>query len=112
MLMLKLSRVGKKNQPSYRLIVVEKSKDPWGKYLEIVGFYNPKSAKRITDLKNDRIAYWLSKGAQPSATVHNLLVDAGLINGKKVRATSPKKKEGAAVPTTPVTPAPTTPKTA
>lgn len=94
MLSIRLSRTGKKKQPSYRVIVTEKSRDPWGKYLEILGVYNPRTNPRTIDFKNDRIKYWLEKGAQPSPTVHNLLVDAKIIEAEKVKATSPKKKEG------------------
>ncbi len=95
MLSIRLSRVGKKKQPSYRLIVTEKSRDPWGKHLEILGSYNPRTEPNSIQLKEDRVKYWLEKGAQPSPTVHNLLVDAGIIKGEKVKATSPKKKESA-----------------
>ena len=86
MLAIKLSRVGKKKQPAYRVIVTEKSRDPWGKHNEIVGFYNPMSNPKEIKFKEDRIKYWLSKGAQPSDTVHNLLVNAKLIDAPKVKA--------------------------
>lgn len=93
MLSIRLSRVGKKKQPSYRLIVTEKRRDPWGKHLEILGFYNPRFKNGGVELKNERIKYWLERGAQPSPTVHNLLVDAQIIQTEKVKATSPKKKK-------------------
>lgn len=90
--MIRLSRVGKKKQPSYRVIVSEKQKDPWGEYLEIVGFYNPLSKPKIVQFNAERVNYWLSKGAHASATVHNLLVNAGVVSGKKQKATKGKKK--------------------
>ncbi len=83
MLAIKLSRVGKKKQPSFRLLVLEKSKDPWGDYLENVGFYNPKARPKVIQLKAERIKYWLSRGAQPTSTVHNLLVSQGVLEGTK-----------------------------
>jgi small subunit ribosomal protein S16 len=91
MLVIRFSRRGKKKQPTYRIIISEKSKDPWGDFLEDLGFYNPRSKETV--LKRDRIKYWLSKGAQLSATVHNLLVSQGLIKGPKVKATKMKKRK-------------------
>lgn len=91
MLVIRLSRTGKKNQPSYRLIVSEKAKDPWGKYLEILGFYTPKSDAKIWDLKEDRLKYWIGKGAKLSATVNNLLVSQGVLNVPKVKVVKAKK---------------------
>lgn len=93
MLSIRLSRTGKKNAPSYRVIVTEKSRDPWGKYLEILGFYNPRLASKIFNLKEDRLKYWLSVGAKLTPTIHNLLVNQGVIKAEKVRVTKPKKKE-------------------
>ena len=92
MLAIRLSRKGKKKQPTYRLIVNEKAKDPWGNYLENLGTYNPKTKE--LNLKADRIKYWLSKGAQPSNTVWNILVDKGIVEGKKKTVTklSAKRK--------------------
>jgi small subunit ribosomal protein S16 len=94
MLSIRLSRTGKKNQPSYRLIVSEKTKDPWGTYLEILGFYNPRSEAKIVDLKEERLKYWISKGAQLSATVNNLLVTAGVVNAPKMKVQRRKKAKG------------------
>lgn len=88
MLSIRLSRVGKRKQPLFRLIVTEKSKDPWGTFLENLGTYNPRSKPAAIDFKNDRIKDWISKGAQCSDTVWNLLVDQKVVTGdkrKKVR---------------------------
>jgi len=97
MLSIRLSRVGKKKQPLYRLIVTEKTRDPWGKFLENLGSYNPKT--KVSQIKNDRILYWLKQGAQATSTVHNLLVSQGIIKDKKVRASKsqPGKKKQAAL---------------
>ncbi len=92
MIVLRLTRVGKKKQPSYRLVVQEKHKDPWGKAFEILGQYNPRTTPKTINFKADRIKEWLAKGAQPSATVHNLLVDAKIIDKEKVNATMGDKK--------------------
>lgn len=90
MLTIKLSRIGKRKKPMYRLIISEKSKDPYGDSLEILGSYNP-FTKEI-DAKGDRINYWISKGAQMTATVNNLLVEKKIVEGKKVTASKPGKK--------------------
>jgi small subunit ribosomal protein S16 len=99
MLVIRLSRKGKTKQPFYRLILCEKQKDPWGRYLENLGTYNPFTKEMVFNL--DRIKYWLSKGAQPSDTVWNMLVTKGLVEGKKrtitkiskIRAEKIKKKK-------------------
>ena len=96
MLTIRLSRVGKTKQPSYRLIVSEKSKDPWGDSLEILGTYNPLMEPPVVNFKTDRIKFWLSKGAQTSETVHNLLVDQKVLEGeklKKVKITQRRKEK-------------------
>ncbi|MBI4117886.1 MAG: 30S ribosomal protein S16 [Parcubacteria group bacterium] len=90
MVSIRFSRVGKKKLPTYKLIVVPKRKDPWGTYLENVGHYNPMT-KEAT-LKEERIKYWLSVGAQPSETVHNFLITKGIIAGKKKNVSSLGKK--------------------
>ncbi|MFC1613606.1 30S ribosomal protein S16 [Patescibacteria group bacterium] len=84
MLMIKFARIGKKKQPTYRIVILEKSKDPYGKSLEILGNYNPRDKKCA--LKEDRIKYWISKGAQATDTVHNLLVSQGIIDAKKIKS--------------------------
>ncbi|MFA6131949.1 MAG: 30S ribosomal protein S16 [Patescibacteria group bacterium] len=86
MLSIRFSKVGKRNRPEFRLIVVDKHKDPWGKAVEILGSRNPRTKANVFNL--DRIKYWLSQGAQPSATVHNLLVDLKLVEGKKQSVTN------------------------
>lgn len=81
MLTFKLSRRGKTKQPTYRLVVVDKKKDPWGMVKEDVGSYNPHTKK--AQFKAERIKFWISKGAQPSATVHNLLVKEKILEAPK-----------------------------
>ncbi len=62
---------------------MEKSRDPKARNLEILGQYNPRTTPKTIELKEDRIQYWLSVGAQPSATVENLLINAGIMKKKK-----------------------------
>jgi len=82
MLMIRFARIGKKKQPHYRLVVSEKARDMYGRALEIVGHYNPRS--KTAELNAERITHWLGNGAQPSASVHNLLVTQAIISDKKV----------------------------
>lgn len=95
MLVIRLSRTGKSAQPSYRVIVSEKSKDPWGKYLEILGHYYPKKEAKLVDLKEERLKYWISKGAKLSETVNNILINQGVVNTQKVRMVKISKRRAA-----------------
>lgn len=92
MLVIRLSRVGRKNLAHFRIVLQEKTQAPKSKAIEHLGTLNPHTDPRTIQLKEDRITYWLSQGAQPSATIHNLLVDKGLIKGEKVKSYTPKKK--------------------
>lgn len=92
MLTIRLSRFGATKRPTYRLIISEKARDPWGKYLEELGFYNPKVKPPVIQLKVDRIKYWISKGAQTSSTINNLLIDQKIIEGVKRRQANISKK--------------------
>ncbi|MCK4554916.1 30S ribosomal protein S16 [Candidatus Parcubacteria bacterium] len=91
MLTIRLSRIGKKNKPMYRLIISEKARDPYGRALEILGSYNPYTKELQS--KQERIKHWLSKGAGMSPTVNNLLVENNIIKGKKVKASGARKKK-------------------
>ena len=82
MLKIRLQRVGRTNNPSYRVVLTESTDSPKsGRFQEILGSYEPKLGK--VELKADRIKYWLSVGAQASGTVHNFLVDKKIIEAKK-----------------------------
>lgn len=91
MLKIRLQKTGKKNAPSYRIVLCEHTSPPQGKFIEILGHYNPRLKQK--GFKKERIEYWISKGAQASPTVHNLLVDEGIVKGKKVKAWRAKKKK-------------------
>ena len=82
MLKIRLQRTGRTNEPSYRIIVTEHTNGPKaGKAVDTVGFYNPTSKERKVNA--ERVLYWISKGAQPSDTVHNMLIAVGILKGKK-----------------------------
>ncbi|MEK7529778.1 MAG: 30S ribosomal protein S16 [Patescibacteria group bacterium] len=92
MLSIRLTRVGRTNAPAYRVVVMEKTRSPRSRHLEILGHYNPRMQPKLMVLKNDRIEYWLGVGAQPSNTVKNLLIGAGLLKGDKAKAVRISKK--------------------
>ncbi|MEK7139690.1 MAG: 30S ribosomal protein S16 [Patescibacteria group bacterium] len=96
MLAIRFARVGKTKQPTYRITVSEKGRDLYGRSLEILGHYNPRS--KVCEVKKERIQYWLSVGAKPSPTVHNLLVDQHVIEGPKIKVTRAKKKTADTAP--------------
>jgi small subunit ribosomal protein S16 len=72
-LMIRLSRIGKKKRPFYRVIVTEKTRPRNGRFVEIVGTYDPLQKPAAVTLDHDRVNYWLGKGAQPSDTVRSFL---------------------------------------
>jgi small subunit ribosomal protein S16 len=73
LLTIRLTRVGKKKQPVYRIVVTEKKRARDSRFVEIVGQYNPRREPAEINLKAERVQYWLSKGAQPSETVRSFL---------------------------------------
>ena len=91
MLKIRLARIGKKKQPSYRFVVLESTKDLYGKSLEILGHYNPFT--KVCEVDKDRVSHWVSHGAQLSPTVNNLFIDQNIISGKKVKASWGNKKK-------------------
>jgi len=87
--MIRLARVGRKNQAMFRLLLTDKQNGPKsGRFNEILGSYNPH--KDEVQFDAERIKYWISKGAKPSDTVHNLLISQKIIEGKKINVL-PKK---------------------
>lgn len=99
MLVIRLTRVGKKKQPSYRVVVQEKGRDPWGNYVEQLGHYHPLTNPATLTLQEERVRYWIQKGAQPSDTLWNLLVDRKIIEGEKRRVAKGAAKKDEAAPT-------------
>ncbi len=90
MLVMRLCRVGRHNHAQYHIVVQEKTKAPTGKHVAVVGSYDPHNKQTV--LKEDLIQKFLADGAQPSDTVHNLLVKNGLIDGTKRTVKVPPKK--------------------
>jgi len=91
MLKIRLKRVGRKHDPSFRVILTDSRRGTKsGAYLENLGFNNPRTKEK--SFKADRIKYWISKGAQPSKVVHNFLVEQKIIGGLKKNVVRIKRK--------------------
>ena len=92
MLVIRLFRIGKRNQPSFKIVVTDKRNPPrGGRFVEEVGFWNPLTKQK--GLKKERIMHWLSVGVKPSDSVYNLLVSEKIIEGKKIAKHKKSKKE-------------------
>jgi small subunit ribosomal protein S16 len=79
MVRIRLRRVGLKHQPIYRIIAADKESPRDGRFLEILGFYNPRTQPATIQIKEDRLFDWMSKGAQPSESVVKLLTTVGAL---------------------------------
>lgn len=100
MLAIKLSRIGKKRQASYRIIVKEKRSRLGGRVIEDLGWYNPKDKK--FKVNAERVKYWIKSGAQPTASMHNLLVRAKVLEAPKIPVHKKSKQETPTEAATPV----------
>lgn len=103
MLRIRLTRTGKRHEPTYRIVVAEHSAPVKGKFLEIVGYYLPTRKPKVFEVKADRIQYWISQGALASDTVHNLLVDKKVLTEKRNIKYSRVKEEKETAPVKTVT---------
>jgi small subunit ribosomal protein S16 len=92
MLAIKLRRIGKKHQAAFRVIVSEKRSKIDGRYVDNIGWLNPKSKE--FDVKKEKAEYWIKNGAVPTDTVHNLFVKAGILQGPKINVHKKKKGGG------------------
>ena len=79
MVKIRLRRTGAKKQPSYRVVVADSRAPRDGRYIEIIGYYNPRTEPSTINIQEDRVLYWLSVGAQPTDTVQNLLKRIGTL---------------------------------
>ncbi len=112
MLKIKLYRMGAKRQPSYRMVIAEARTARNGEYVDVVGFYNPRTQPETITVKEERVWYWLKNGAQPTESVARLLTKTGTLErfarlkageapeallaeaeeAEKARATNPKTR--------------------
>ena len=97
MLMIRFQRIGRTNDPAFRIAVLEKERAAQaGNVVELLGTYNPRS-KALT-LNEARVKEWIAKGAQPTDSIRNLFITKGIMSGKKVNALpkkTPQKNEAA-----------------
>jgi len=113
MLVLRLQRTGRKNLPSYRIVVAEKARPVKGKFLEILGHYLPAGKNPILKIESERIAAWVAKGARPSDTLARLLKKEGMKDmdkyiqkyTKQRSKSAPAEEPAAAAPAAPAEPA-------
>jgi small subunit ribosomal protein S16 len=79
MVKIRLRRTGAKKQPSYRIVIADSDSPRDGRFIEVIGNYNPRTEPATVNLQEDRALYWLSVGAQMTATVARLLKNAGTL---------------------------------
>ena len=94
---IRLRRVGRKKAPMYRIVVADSKSPRDGKFIEIVGQYQPRTGDQAINLDTDRVKYWLNVGAQPTDTVRSLLRKAGVLK-QRHEARIATKLQAAAVP--------------
>lgn len=96
MLTIRLSRKGKKNQPFFRVVLIDKRRSSTGgRSVEDLGYVDP--LKKRKSFNKERIQYWMSKGAKTSVTIHNLLVTEKIIDEPKIKVSNISKKKQAEI---------------
>ncbi len=75
---MRLSRVGAKKTPFYRVMVADRRKPRDGKFIEKIGYYDPRSSEKKAVVDEERALYWLKQGAKPSETVKQILIREGI----------------------------------
>jgi len=109
MLKIRLQRVGRKHEPVFRIVLTDsKNSTKSGRFLEVLGSHDPRH-KDKTAIKIDRVKHWISKGAKPTGTLHNMLISKKIIEGKKInvlpKKTVPKKEAEVTTPEAAAAPA-------
>lgn len=92
MVKIRLRRMGAKKQPTYRFVVADSRSPRDGRFIEIVGHYNPRTEPKTVVVNADKVKEWLAKGAQPSETVRRLLAAQGLVERGPIPTTKRKPK--------------------
>ena len=100
MLKIRLQRVGRRHEPSFRLVLTDsKNSTKSGRFAEVLGSYDPRKTIEIFD--TEKIKHWLSKGAGLTPSVSNLLIKKGIIRGKKIHVSQTSKSENATIEAVP-----------
>ena len=92
MVKIRLRRMGAKKQPTYRFVVTDARSPRDGRFIEIVGHYNPRTEPKTVVVDETKVKEWLAKGAQPSDPVRRLLAEKGLVERGPIPATKRKPK--------------------
>ena len=95
MVRIRLRRTGRKKTPTYRIVVADSTSPRDGRFIEIIGQYNPRQGETALNLKTERANYWLDNGAQPSDTVRSLLRKAGVLKARHEQRLGRKLQAGA-----------------
>ncbi len=98
MLAIKFRRQGKKHQASFRIIVSEKRSKLGGRFIDDLGWLDPKAKK--FEVKKEKVEYWLKVGAKPTPSIHNLFVRAGIFSAPKIAVHKKSKKAAEGEPAT------------
>jgi len=80
MVRIRLRRIGLKGQPTYRVVAADKESPRDGRFLEIIGVYNPRTQPATIHLKEDRVYHWMKNGALPSESVAQVFKSAGVLD--------------------------------
>ncbi|NTU53897.1 MAG: 30S ribosomal protein S16 [Chlorobiaceae bacterium] len=80
MVKIRLKRAGRKKMPFYQIVAADGRAPRDGKFLEVIGHYNPTAKPHAVTIEKDRVAYWLNVGAQPTSTAHSLIRGTGLLH--------------------------------
>lgn len=92
MVKIRLRRMGAKKQPTYRFVITDSRSPRDGRFIEIVGHYNPRSVPKTVVVDDEKVKEWLAKGAQPSDPVRRLLAERGLVARGFIPETKRAKK--------------------
>src|SRR5688572_29015639 len=106
MLKIRLAHVGKKKQPTYRVVVADARAPRDGKYVEIIGQYNPRTEPNTFVIDEEKARDWLRKGAQPTERIHKLFATVGILEPLVFAPPKPKPAPQAAAPARPAAAAP------
>jgi small subunit ribosomal protein S16 len=102
MVKLRLMRMGKTKQPTYRLVAADSRSPRDGRFIEVVGSYDPRHADTRVTLKPELVTKWLREGAQPTDRVRRILISEGLLEAPPARGgTAPAAADGAGAKTAP-----------
>ena len=106
---IRLRREGAKNRPYYKVVVADSHSPRDGKFIEVIGTYDPKKPGHNSSLKVERAEYWISKGAQPSDTVRSLIKKNKKVTGAAELSSQPEPETAESIPNEVSAAAPQTP---